>query len=265
MLPSSSIPYSFRSIVRRSGSIVFLNQSNRRFVSKNTASMAANRPVFFFDIDNCLYPKSKKVHDHMSRLIDEYFMKHLDLTQEDAYKLHQEYYKNYGLAIEGLTRHHKIDPLEYNRQVDDAIPLEDILSPDPALRKLLQDIDTSKVKLWLFTNAYITHGKRVVRILGIEDLFEGMTFCDYGKYPIVCKPREEMYVKGMKEAGVTDFKDCYFVDDSGLNCTEAERLGWSAVHLVEAGDPLPAVKPCKNQIRSLEELRMIFPQFFKSS
>ena len=56
-----------------------------------------------------------------------------------------------------------------------------------------------------------------------------------------------------------------FVDDSGLNCTEAERLGWSAVHVVEAGDPLPAVKPCKNQIRSLEELRTIFPQFFKSS
>ncbi|PVH82679.1 pyrimidine 5-nucleotidase [Cadophora sp. DSE1049] len=227
--------------------------------------MAANRPVFFFDIDNCLYPKSKKVHDHMSRLIDEYFMKHLDLTQEDAYKLHQEYYKNYGLAIEGLTRHHKIDPLEYNRQVDDAIPLEVILSPDPALRKLLQDIDTTKVKLWLFTNAYITHGKRVVRILGIDDLFEGMTFCDYGQNPIVCKPREEMYVKGMKEAGVSDFKDCYFVDDSGLNCAEAERLGWSAVHLVEAGDPLPAVKPCKNQIRSLKELRNVFPQFFKTS
>merc|ERR1711964_798679 len=125
-------------IVRRSGSIVFLNQSNRRFVSKNTASMAANRPVFFFDIDNCLYPKSKKVHDHMSRLIDEYFMKHLDLTQEDAYKLHQEYYKNYGLAIEGLTRHHKIDPLEYNRQVDDAIPLEDILSPDQCLARIIE-------------------------------------------------------------------------------------------------------------------------------
>merc|ERR1711964_226788 len=106
-------------IVRRSGSIVFLNQSNRRFVSKNTASMAANRPVFFFDIDNCLYPKSKKVHDHMSRLIDEYFMKH-------------------GLAIEGLTRHHKIDPLEYNRQVDDAIPLEDILSPDQCLARIIE-------------------------------------------------------------------------------------------------------------------------------
>jgi pyrimidine and pyridine-specific 5'-nucleotidase len=45
----------------------------------------------------------------------------------------------------------------------------------------------------------------------VDDLFEGMTFCDYGKNHIVCKPREEMYVKGMKEAGVVDAKDCYFV------------------------------------------------------
>ena len=78
----------------------------------------------------------KRVHDHMTELIDIYFMKHLELSKEDAYKLHQEYYKTYGLAIEGLVRHHKIDPLEYNRQVDDAIPLESIISPDPALRKL---------------------------------------------------------------------------------------------------------------------------------
>src|ERR1700710_496847 len=99
----------------------------------------------------------------MSELIDQYFITHLELSQEDAFKLHQEYYKTYGLAIEGLVRHHKIDPLEYNRQVDDAIPLETILSPDPDLRKLLVDMNKSKVKLWLFTNAYVTHGKRVVR------------------------------------------------------------------------------------------------------
>jgi len=83
----------------------------------------------------------------MSELIDQYFVRHLELTQADAYKLHQEYYKTYGLAIEGLVRHHKIDPLEYNRQVDDALPLESIIFPDPQLRKLLEDIDKSKVFL----------------------------------------------------------------------------------------------------------------------
>ena len=147
----------------------------------------------------------------MTELIDQYFIKHLEITRDDAYKLHQEYYKTYGLAIEGLVRHHKIDPLEYNRQVDDAIPLETILSPDPTLRKLLLDIDTSKVKLWLFTNAYVTHGKRVVKLLGVDDLFEGMTFCDYGSEKLICKPYVVMYEKAMREAGVKEFKDCYFV------------------------------------------------------
>jgi pyrimidine and pyridine-specific 5'-nucleotidase len=147
----------------------------------------------------------------MTELIDQYFIKHLELSREDAYKLHQEYYKNYGLAIEGLVRHHKIDPLEYNRQVDDAIPLEDILFPDPELRKLLLDVDKSKVKMWLFTNAYVTHGKRVVRLLGVDDLFDGMTFCDYGAEKIVCKPYTEMFERAMKEAGAGEWKDCYFV------------------------------------------------------
>src|SRR5436305_4886177 len=87
----------------------------------------------------------------------EFFIKHLSVTAEDALMLHQQYYKDYGLAIEGLARFHKIDPLEFNREVDDALPLDDILSPDPELRTLLEAFDKSKVKLWLLTNAHITH------------------------------------------------------------------------------------------------------------
>lgn len=147
----------------------------------------------------------------MTELIDQYFIKHLELSRQDAYKLHQEYYKTYGLAIEGLVRHHKIDPLEYNHQVDDALPLESIIFPNPQLRRLLEDMDESKVKLWLFTNAYVTHGKRVVKLLEIQDMFEGMTFCDYAQETMICKPHREMFVKAMAEAGVKEMKDCYFV------------------------------------------------------
>jgi pyrimidine and pyridine-specific 5'-nucleotidase len=118
---------------------------------------------------------------------------------------------NYGLAVEGLVRHHKIDPLDFNTKVDDALPLEDLLSLDVDLRKLLQDMDKSKVKLWLFTNAYINHGKRVIRILDIEDQFEGITYCDYATSPICCKPHEDMFTKAMKEASVENGKKCYFV------------------------------------------------------
>lgn len=147
----------------------------------------------------------------MGRLIDDYFQTHLSLTPEDAQELHQRYYKDYGLAIEGLVRHHKIDPLEYNAKVDDALPLDDIIKPNPKLRNLLEDLDRSRVKVWLFTNAYFRHGWRVVNLLGIGDLFDGITYCDYGAGKLLCKPTPAMYEKAMREAAVTDLEDCYFV------------------------------------------------------
>lgn len=147
----------------------------------------------------------------MAELIDQYFSKHLSLPWDDAVRLHKEYYQNYGLAIEGLVRHHQIDPLEYNAKVDDALPLEGIIKPNPQLRKLLQDIDRSQVRLWLFTNAYVTHGRRVVRLLEIEDQFEGITYCDYSKTPLICKPHEAAFGRAMQEAGIQNVEDCFFV------------------------------------------------------
>lgn len=149
-------------------------------------------------------------------MIDKYFQTHLSLSQEEANDLHMRYYKDYGLAIEGLVRHHKVDPLEYNRLVDDALPLEDILSPNPKLRKLIQDLDRTKVKPWLFTNAYVTHGKRVVKLLGVDDLFEGITYCDYGADKLLCKPAPDMFRKAMREAEIQSEKDCYFVGMSSF-------------------------------------------------
>ena len=150
----------------------------------------------------------------LRRESDRYFKTHLSLPDADAEQLHQTYYKQYGLAIEGLVRHHKIDPLEYNRQVDDALPLENIIQPDPLLRRLLLDMDKTKVRLWLLTNAYINHGERVVRLLGVDDLFEGITYCDYAAEHMICKPKVEMYEKAMAEAGASSAAACYFVGKS---------------------------------------------------
>jgi pyrimidine and pyridine-specific 5'-nucleotidase len=53
-----------------------------------------------------------KIHDMMVVKIREYFIKHLQISDEEANKLQYEYYQSYGLAIEGLVRHHKIGNLE---------------------------------------------------------------------------------------------------------------------------------------------------------
>lgn len=189
-------------------------------------------------------------------------MRHLALPAEDAHQLHSKYYKDYGLAISGLVKHHKIDPMAYNREVDDALPLDDIIKPDPKLRQLLADIDRTRVKPWLFTNAHITHAQRVVRLLGVEDMFEGITFCDYSKEPLLAKPHVHMFEKAEADAGAVSSEQCYFVDDSLLNCRHASDRGWTVVHKLEEEDPEPGARGGKYQVRDLEELRAIFPQFF---
>ena len=212
---------------------------------------------------------------------DKYFVEHLSLSEADAKMLHQKYYTEYGLAIEGLVRHHKVDPLEYNQKVDDALPLDGVVTSDPQLRRLLLDIDRAKVKLWLFTNAHVTHGRRIVKLLGVDDLFEGITYCDYTQKLLVCKPHPEMYALAELQGGVSSPGDCFFIgeshhqnfrswlifitDDSYLNCHHAQARGWTAAHLVEPGLPDPVTKASKYQIQSLEDIRTIWPQFFRNA
>lgn len=112
----------------------------------------------------------------------------LGLNEDEASELHLKYYTQYGLALRGLTRHHDIgiqyywpfatyntygshsDPLDFDRKCDGSLPLEDMIKPSPALRKLFEDIDRTKgennsqnhwpsyqcsvARVWALTNAY---------------------------------------------------------------------------------------------------------------
>ena len=136
-------------------------------------------------------------------------------------------------------------------------------------------MDRTKVKLWLFTNAHITHARRVVRLLGVEEFFEGITYCNYAEQPLVAKPHAEMFDKAEAEAGVIVAEEdttveqrrrherCYFVDDSALNCKAAQLRGWNVVHKLEPEDEAPGEMAAQYEIRRLEELRMLFPRFWK--
>jgi pyrimidine and pyridine-specific 5'-nucleotidase len=109
----------------------------------------------------------------MNQLIQAYFEK-LGLGQDKAKELHRQYYKQYSLSIRGLVLHHdstiltknacvslkspKVDPKDYDRACDQAIPLEQLLAPDPRVRELLSSIDRRRFRLLALTNAYRTVG-----------------------------------------------------------------------------------------------------------
>ncbi|ABN67164.2 suppressor of deletion of TFIIS [Scheffersomyces stipitis CBS 6054] len=209
-----------------------------------------NKKIFYFDIDNCLYHRSTSIHELMQVKIHNYFKDNLQLNDEDAHKLHMNYYKTYGLAIEGLVRNHQVDALDYNAQVDDSLDLKSVLSYNAELRKMLIAIKASHQfdYFWLVTNAYKNHALRVVSFLGLGDLFEGLTFCDYSKFPIICKPMAKFFHGTLNVTNV-DYNDAevmkkqYFIDDSELNAKAAHKLGFgNVIHYVEIDSDYDRIK-----------------------
>ncbi|EAU84862.2 SSM1 [Coprinopsis cinerea okayama7 len=220
-------------------------------MSNSTGNKHDERPVVWFDIDNTLYSASAKISQAMGVRIHDYFV-NLGLGHEEASELHHRYYTQYGLALRGLTRHHNVDPLDFDKKCDGSLPLEEMIKYDPKLRKLFEDIDRSKVRVWALTNAFKPHALRVLRILKLDDL-------------------------AMSKAGITDPSKCYFVDDNRANVEAAAKEGWGhcvhfcekGLHTVEGGkvsqignEPLSDASPTVIDISHLEELRKIWPEIF---
>jgi len=237
------------------------------------------RPIIWLDIDNTLYSASANISQAMGQRIHAYFVG-LGHSEEEASELHHRYYTQYGLALRGLVRHHEIDALDFDRKCDGSLPLEEMLKPDPQLRTLLQDIDRSKVRVWALTNAYRTHARRVLSILGVDDLVEDLVYCDYSDPQFSCKPESAFFENALKKAGISDPAKCFFIDDSRLNVNAARKLGWGrCVHFFERG--LQVVEGGKHKeigkeaeenfyedgvvaITRLEELRTVWSDVFKS-
>ncbi|KAF9993907.1 hypothetical protein BGZ79_001364 [Entomortierella chlamydospora] len=204
--------------------------------------------VFFFDIDNCLYSKKTGIPQLMNDRIEKYF-RDSGIPSDEVKTLAHRYYMDYGLAIRGLVERHP---------VDGALPLETLLNENQALRSMIHSMEVGKK--WLFTNAGESHAKRVIKILGLEGLFDGITFCNYLERQFVCKPDKKAFEKAMVQAGVLSPDLCYFVDDSAANIEMATKIGWTTVHVNE--EPSGSALLGNFQIRSIMELPNVMPQFW---
>ncbi|KAJ2743508.1 suppressor of deletion of TFIIS [Coemansia sp. BCRC 34301] len=212
--------------------------------------------IFYFDIDNCLYPPELGIDVLMKDRIHA-FGKDIGLDSASVVETCNSYYKYYGLTVRGLINHHGIDLAVFNDKVDSTLPLESVIKPDPALRLMIQLIKTRR---WAFTNAGIMHAKRVLKCLQIDDLFEGITFCDYGEPDFPCKPERRAYEKAMAESGVSDVHMCYFADDSAQNVKVAREIGWTAV--LVSKQPPSACEATGLHIKTIHELPSVLPQLF---
>jgi pyrimidine and pyridine-specific 5'-nucleotidase len=235
--------------------------------------------IIWFDIDNTLYSAKTGIAQEMGKRIHEYFLSMGFEDPEEAKSLHLKYFLTYGLALRGLTKHHDIDPIDFDRKCDGTLPLEEMISRNESLIRLFKDIDRTKARVWALTNAYRPHALRVLKILGLDDQIEDIVYCDYTRPEFPCKPEPEYYHEALAKAGVTDPSKCYFIDDNRKNVDAARKLGWNCIHFCEEGietmeggqikrienerSPTDTPRDCIQSIVDLEELRKVWPHIFK--
>jgi putative hydrolase of the HAD superfamily len=182
-----------------------------------------NWRVVFFDLDDTLYPPSCGVWPAIGERIQTFLMDRLGLTYDEARQLRRSYFEQYGTTLNGLWHNHSVDPAEYQRFVH-AIPLEDMLHPDPELRSMLRELPQKRI---VFTNASREHAERVLACLGISSEMDAII--DLFALEMANKPEAAAYHRALKLAGESEPHHCVIADDLPRNLAPAKTLGMTTV------------------------------------
>jgi putative hydrolase of the HAD superfamily len=200
--------------------------------------------TLLIDLDDTLYPADSGIWQEIRNRIDLYLHAVLKIPEAEIPALRHQFYTTYGTTLRGLEATRSVDAQDYLRFVHD-IPLERYLSPNPELRRILASYTAPK---YIFTNGDRPHALRVLRMLGVEDLFEDII--DIVSLSPYCKPMPEAFHIALRRARNPRPENCVLVDDSPANLAAAHAIGLQTVLI---GPPSPIV-PFAPAIHRLADL-----------
>lgn len=178
--------------------------------------------ILLFDLDNTLYPPERELFRLIDVRINRYMVEVVGIPAADVDRLRREYWQLYGVTLQGLIRHHGVDPEDYLDYVHD-IDVGTRLLPDTRLRTVLENLPQRKA---VFTNGSQNHAARVLQHLGIEDLFESVYDIRVAGYQP--KPHLDPY-RAVLAALCAEADTCIMIEDTADNLRTAKQLGMGTV------------------------------------
>jgi putative hydrolase of the HAD superfamily len=190
--------------------------------------------TLLIDLDGTLYPHANGLWEAIGTKMDAYMVNSLNMPADQVPQIREEYFLKYGTTLRGLITHHGVDPVKYLAFVHD-VPLENYLAKDERLKTILESLSQPK---WILTNSDKAHSQRVLRILEVEDQFEGII--DVTAVNYLNKPDPIVFQIALEIAGGMEPEQCVFIDDIPHNLVPAKSLGMHTI-LVGAKDPVDHV------------------------
>ena len=182
-----------------------------------------------FDLDNTLYPKSNGLMAEIGRRMNQYMSERLGISADKVREIRDSLLVSYGTTLNGLRRSYEIDPDDFLSFVHD-IPLEEFISRDEALDKMLSALSLRKI---VFTNADARHARRVLSRLGVLRHFEAIIDIHFIEF---CnKPDPRAYTAALEFAGVRP-EECILLEDYPVNIQPAMAMGITTVLVGGGGE-----------------------------
>ena len=186
--------------------------------------------TWVFDLDNTLYPPRYRLFDQIEVRMTAWVMQALNVSQEEANRLRQHYWDQYGTTLAGLMREHGIDPGPYLHDVHD-IDFSG-LPADAELAARIADLPGRRI---VYTNACEPYARRVLEARGLSGLFDAVYGVEHaGFHP---KPERQAFEAIFAVDNLDPTRAAMFEDDT-RNLAAPHAMGMRTVHV--APEPAPA-------------------------
>ncbi len=182
--------------------------------------------TILFDVDNTLYPKNIGLFNVVDKKINQYLKDIVGIPETDVNKVRKDYLEKYGTTLNGLIKHHNINPVHYLEYVHN-VDLENYIKVNHRLKNFLKK---SKYRNIIFSNAYLPYIKKILKLMEIEEYFEDIF--DITKLNYTPKPLLEAYLSIINAKALIPEKT-FFIDDSSKNLLSAKKIGFKTCYISE--------------------------------
>jgi len=214
------------------------------------ARLAPSRRVWIFDLDNTLHDATTAIFPSMHVQINDFLKRQFGLDDEGANRMRRDFWMRYGTTMDGLMRHHGIDPRRFLAETHVFPELAEIVVHENALKHALERLGGMKL---VFSNAPWHYVEGVLRAMGLARYFDAVYTIEDARY------RGKSALHGFQvllRKHKLDPHRCAFIDDILGNLRTAHRLGMSTVWVSRSRRRAPFVDL---RVASVVELpRLVF-------
>ena len=203
--------------------------------------------VWLFDLDDTLHDASHASMGHLHVSMGLYIQEQLGLSKPDSDALRRKYWQRYGATLLGLVRHHAVKAAHFLHHTHLLPGLEARVRGHAADIVALKRL---KGRKFILTNAPAAYAARVIGVLGIAHLFDGViTIEDMHMFgDLRPKPDARMLRRVAARLRVSPSR-CVLVEDTLDHQKAARRVGMGTVWMQRWLPPQAKRPPARTRRR----------------